>query len=109
MSDDAFQRLENPDAFAHRPLGSVRVRGRKKLLVLHEIFEADPAELKEHKLSTRALFAAAVDAFEHHRYEEASQLFASLLESNADDGPARYYLGRARLAIEHGDQDAKRD
>lgn len=99
LSGDAFGAVGGKDRYGSRPLGSVRVKGKSRATALHELFDGDEPRLREHKASTQGDFAAALALYGEGRLDEASRLFASLLEGHSDDGPARFYAARCRRLL----------
>ncbi len=94
ISEETFNRLEQPDAYPYRPLGRVRVKGKRKVISIYEIITGDVAEVKA-RHETRAVFESALRAYENQDFETARKGFEQVLAANADDYVARLYIQNA--------------
>jgi adenylate cyclase len=67
--------------------------GKKDVLRLSELlgFADEP-----HDARLLANFAQALARFEEQRWQDAARQFAAILADHPTDGPARFYLERAR-------------
>ena len=72
------------------------VRGKSEAITLYEVFDADPAELRETKKMLLPLFWQAYDAFWSNELGEAQELFEQYLFSHPTDPVAKMYLERCR-------------
>jgi two-component system sensor histidine kinase ChiS len=95
-SGDAIAAVDGAPSLSRRALGSVLVRGRRLPVDLHEVFQADPPALRDHKAATRERFAAALALYRERRFEEATKELVAVLAHDEGDGPARFYLARCR-------------
>jgi two-component system sensor histidine kinase ChiS len=102
VSGDAFAALAEPQKYVHRLLGRVRVKGKTKETALYEFFGGDEPELAAHKERTKEAFARGLSLWGESKLEEASLTFAEVLDKNADDGPAKFYLARCREILRVG-------
>jgi len=102
VSDQTVARLVDPGAFTLRRAGRVRVRGRARALTLFEVLDAEPAEVMERRLNTRAGFEAALEAFEAGRVDEAIAGFEACLRATPADRLARRSLERAHALAAEG-------
>ena len=80
----------------------MRVRGRARALTLFEVLDAEPAEVMERRLNTRAGFEAALEAFEAGRVDEAIAGFEACLRATPADRLARRSLERAHALAAEG-------
>ena len=76
---------ESPDNFARRMLGTMHVKGKSDAVQVHEIFELDPAEIKEIKRATRAEFEEALTDLADGQTELALSKLQGLAEANPQD------------------------
>ncbi|MEO6897891.1 MAG: adenylate/guanylate cyclase domain-containing protein, partial [Caldimonas sp.] len=83
--------VQDLDDFLVRPLGSFLLAGKSKSVSLVELVgrRDDPARGDES--ARHAQFAAALDAYEQGRWQEAAASFARILDAAPEDGPARFY------------------
>jgi predicted ATPase/class 3 adenylate cyclase len=95
ISEDTRARLSDPSRFAHRFVDEVAVKGRQKKVAVYEVFEADPAHLKELKQKTRADFEAGAQAYRAGEFATTAELMRRVLAVNPDDPVARLYLERS--------------
>jgi len=92
ISHHTFLQLENPDVYAIRSIGKIRVKGKSELVTVYEVFDADASEVKEGKLATLELFAEALSFYNLNSFGEAKGLFEECLRVNSGDRVARVYL-----------------
>lgn len=82
--------------YAIRNIGRVRVKGKSELVTIHEVFDADPPEMKEGKLETFNIFIEALWNYSASKHKEAAQLFAECVRKNPLDRVAQNYLKRSQ-------------
>jgi adenylate cyclase len=93
ITHQTFLQLNEP-IYAIRPIDLVRVKGKQKLVMIHEVFEADLAKMKEGKRSTFYTFIDGLDKFRRGLYGEAEELFTTCVRRNPLDKVAQIYLER---------------
>jgi len=78
-----------------REIGSFYLPGTSRAVALCEIIDPEISTLgsTEHK---HRYFKAALTAFKLQDFDEARQIFETLLKEFGDDGPARFYLDLCR-------------
>ncbi|MGH8533016.1 MAG: CHASE2 domain-containing protein [Gammaproteobacteria bacterium] len=78
-----------------REIGSFYLPGTNRPVVLCEILDPEISTLgsSEHK---HRYFNAALTAFKLQDFDQAQQIFETLLKDFGDDGPARFYLDLCR-------------
>ncbi|MFN6565472.1 MAG: AAA family ATPase [Nostoc sp. ChiSLP01] len=94
ITQQTYTRLKNPSNYAMRSLDTVKVKGKSELITVYEVFDADPMEIKQAKLSTKTLFEQALVLYNQENFATASKLFTQCLETCASDGVAQIYLHR---------------
>lgn len=94
-------RLEDPGQFSVRRLGSVQVKGKSEQVSIHEVFDADAAEIRASKLAQVEVFESAVAAAAEKRYAEAIAALEGVCEAIPEDGVALRSLTRMRLAQDY--------
>ncbi len=82
--------------YAIRNIGRVRVKGKAELVTIHEVFDADPPEVKEGKLATFNIFLEALWNYSASKHKEATQLFGECVRKNPLDRVAENYLKRSQ-------------
>jgi class 3 adenylate cyclase len=97
ITNHTVARLTNPQQYAMRVVGQVRVKGKTVPVTVYEVFEADPQLVREQKLATASCFAEAVILYEEQRWDAAAQLFQICLDQNPLDQVARIYRDRCQF------------
>lgn len=95
-SEQVISRLENPDQFCLRKIDKVQVKGKSEKVVVYEIFDADPPEVKEQKIASMSLFNQAYNSFYAGEMDEAQKIFQQCYEQNPQDTVTEVYLSRCR-------------
>ncbi|MCP2727710.1 AAA family ATPase [Limnofasciculus baicalensis] len=101
ITHQTLSRLTNPDNYALRLIEKGKVKGKSELVIVYEIFDADPPEIKDGKLVTKEIFLAALSHYNFQRFREAGKLFSECLRLNPMDGVAQIYQERC-LEMEWG-------
>ncbi len=85
-----------------RFLGKVRVKGKDKVLRIYEVFDGEPAIIREKKVITKPAFEKAVDHYFAREFGKAADLLKDVLEQSPDDVAAQYYKNRSVQFIVDG-------
>jgi len=96
ISEKTFLALNNPADYAIRRIDRVKVKGKSEQVIVYEVFDADPPEIKEGKLFTEAVFKQAIVLYNSGNLSEAAQLFSHCLHLNPGDKVAKIYLERCQ-------------
>ncbi|MEA5496794.1 adenylate/guanylate cyclase domain-containing protein [Limnoraphis robusta BA-68 BA1] len=91
ISENTYFRLNDPDAYAVRLIDRVVVPGKSKRVSVFEVFDADPAKIRELKLLTKTKFELALTYYYQKDYKQAAQLFTDCLTENPEDVVAQMY------------------
>ena len=102
VSAETLSRVKNVDPTSHRLLDEVRVKGRKKAVLVHEVFGADEQAQLELKRSNRDTFEEAVQLYRSQAFAEAQALFSRIVLENPDDKAAELLLSRCEHYSRHG-------
>ncbi|MEQ9364480.1 MAG: adenylate/guanylate cyclase domain-containing protein [Leptospirales bacterium] len=95
ISEHAVNQLNGGrDRILIRHLGRVRVKGKKGLIKVFEIYNSDPEDVRDMKSETREKFEDALHLFQEGKFGDAGRLFQEIVEANDADNPARAYLER---------------
>lgn len=105
LSETTFSQLNDPDRYRHRFVDKVRVKGKKKAVAVHEIFDGDPKDTVELKEQTKTLFEAGLRLYYDSKFSEASVQFSQVLQTNPEDKAARIYLERSARYMVNGAPD----
>jgi PAS domain S-box-containing protein len=96
ISQQTLDRLRNPDDYAIRMVDKVQVKGKSQYVVVYEVFDADPPEIKSAKRANLPVYTEAMLLCERKQFREAGKLFEECLRTNPSDQVARIYLKRCR-------------
>jgi signal transduction histidine kinase/class 3 adenylate cyclase/CheY-like chemotaxis protein len=91
ISEQVVAQLGERSSYQMRKLGNVMVKGRQQPLLIYEVFDADPVELRDRKAATLALFELGIEAYELAHFVEAQVYFQRVLHQNPSDRPAQLY------------------
>ena len=80
-----------------RFIEQVKAKGKAKAVGLFEVFSADPPDLRQVKIATKAKFERAMILYYRGDFSQASRLFQECLEYYEGDRVARTYLDRCQL------------
>jgi len=96
ISQQTLDRLRNPADYAIRMVDKVQVKGKSQYVVVYEVFDADPPEIRSAKLANFPVYTEAMLLCERKQFREAGKLFEECLRTNPSDQVARIYLKRCR-------------
>ncbi len=94
LSSALFAKLDDTSEFHLREIDSVRVRGKSKVVVLYECFDADPPETIERKVKTLDRFTAGLVLYKGGNFREALRLFSECADTVPEDPIPRMYEKR---------------
>lgn len=84
--------MDQVEGFLTRGLGSFRLKGKKKPIVIHELI-CRMEEADEAKKSGCEIFSQALAAFKTKHWDEAGDKFEKVIEILGEDGASRFYRG----------------
>ena len=96
ISHQTLERLRNPDDYAIRVVDKVQVKGKSQYVVVYEVFDADPPEIRSAKRANLPVYTEAMSLCDRKQFREAGKLFEECLRTNPSDQVARIYLKRCR-------------
>ena len=102
VSEDTLQDLADPSQYHTRFLDRVQVKGKKKPIIVYEVFDNDPDEIIERKLKTKTEFEAGLALYCDQNFAKASASFKHALGKNPDDTAIQRYLQRSTHFSTHG-------
>ncbi|NES70206.1 MAG: PAS domain S-box protein, partial [Okeania sp. SIO2D1] len=100
ISQKTFLELKDYTKYNYRFLGQVNVKGKKDVVSLFELFDADPPEIIELKKQTKTLFEAGVISYYSQQMEQATQIFQEIINLNHQDKAAYFYLDQSNRESE---------
>jgi class 3 adenylate cyclase len=102
LSDHTLQYLNGQNNFHFRHLGSVRLKGKNNLLSIIECINGFEELQFERKRQTLSLFSTAMNSYHDQQFENALQLFQTILTNDPDDLTANYFLTNTKKYLREG-------
>jgi len=102
LSDHTLQFLNGQNNFHFRHLGSVRLKGKNNLLSIIECINGFEDFQFERKLQTLSQFSEAMSLYHDQQFENALQLFQTILTNDPDDLTAHYFLNNTKRYLHEG-------
>ncbi len=102
LSQQTLNELTEPERYAIRYLGEVRVKGKQERTAIYEVLE--PYLCVDYAARYRSLedFEAAVKAYFKRDLSDALEGFTQILAQNPEDTAARYYQERCQQFLQQG-------
>jgi adenylate cyclase len=93
--------LEIPDLkeTQYRFLGSIKVKGKKEVSDVYEVFSSDSEKCLEKKIYFREDFEKAIHLYLNEDYLSALQVFQSIFEFNSEDKACQKYIQLCQSAM----------
>jgi two-component system sensor histidine kinase ChiS len=105
VSEFTLSKVEDSQQYTHRFLGKVRVKGKREVISIFEIFDGDPERVKTLKLGTKSDFEQGLEYYFAGEFVEAAACFKHILNVNPDDKTAKLYLERSAQFMVQGIPD----
>ena len=102
ISEDMLHNLADSSQYHTRFLDRVQIKGKKKPIIVYEVFDNDLPEVIEGKLKTKVEFEAGLAFYCEQNFSKASASFKHALDQNPDDTAIQRYLQRTTHFMEHG-------
>jgi class 3 adenylate cyclase len=102
LSHETMEYAHNANDFIFRQLGSVRLKGKAKLLNIVECINAFDDGIKAKKSSTLSDFTNAMNAYLNGDFEAASNLFDSVIAFDPEDQTALFFGCNAKKYMHEG-------
>jgi len=102
ISEHTFYNLTQPERISIRFLDRVIVKGKAQPQSVYEVFDNDPVQIKEGKLSTKKMFEEALAHYHLKHIDVAKKMLRECLQHNPLDKPAQVYLDRCKTFIQTG-------
>ena len=101
ISGSTYAHLSRPAEFTFRELDRVIVTGKTESVVIYELLDVDPKELKEQKVECAERFAEGLHCYRVGEFRDARLLFAECLVKAPLDDAAALYIGRCARLVTH--------
>jgi predicted ATPase/class 3 adenylate cyclase len=105
VSEDCRLGIPDVEAYGHRFLGRVQVKGRAKALAVYEFYDGDPAEMAALKERTKPDLARALEDYFEKRFPEAAVSLKHVLQVDPNDKTAQLYMRNAARYMVEGVED----
>jgi predicted ATPase/class 3 adenylate cyclase/tRNA A-37 threonylcarbamoyl transferase component Bud32 len=92
ISHHTYSQLRYPQHHCIRNIGRVTVKGKTQAITIYEVFDGDPAPLKQAKLATLEAFQAGVEAYQHRQPVAARHHFEHCAAIAPLDTVVAHYL-----------------
>ncbi len=99
ISDNTFVRLEDANQYAIRIVDRVTVKGKSQPVIVYEVFDADPLEIRDAKLATKKLFEEGVLSYFLDNFSSAAEIFNDCLLINPTDKVVKIYGDRCEQEL----------
>lgn len=96
ITEHTYHRLFDVKEYSIRLIDNVKVKGKTQPVVVYEVLDGEAIRMRDAKLATLKIFAAAFTAYQHRNFKLAEELFLDCLAKNPSDQAAKIYLSRAR-------------
>jgi len=103
ISEAVYSRINDPGMYAHRYLGLVRVKGKKKPVPVFEVFENDETESRARKLETKSELEEGIKCFNSGELQEALIRFEGIAAKNPSDQLLKHYIGLIETKVSHAE------
>jgi class 3 adenylate cyclase len=102
VSENTVAALDDASAFALRPVGRVRFKGKTRPLLVHEVLDALPEAERARKLATRGDLIAGRDEMLASRPERALVRFTSAREKDPSDPVLSRHVALCQRFLDEG-------
>jgi len=102
VSKQILDLIPDPQKYHMRFLDLVQVKGKRKAVVIYEIFDGDPERIFALKLATRADFEMGLYHYHREEFALACSYFKKVCAVNVQDHAAWLFLNRATHHSKHG-------
>ncbi len=102
IGNETFLKLKNPLEHSIRIMDYVQVKGKSLPMLIYEVFDKDPPEIRDKKLATKDIFEQGWLLYQSQNYFDALPLFQKCLAKNPTDKIIQIYIERCENFLEFG-------
>jgi len=102
LSQNTLYDLADTTKYDIRFLDRIRVKGKSQPLSIYEVFDNDPADLREGKRASKEMFERAIAYYHLKKIPQAMELLAQCIQIAPYDVPAHIYLSRCEEFVAKG-------
>lgn len=92
VSSQTYMMLKKTNQFHSRSLGKIHVKGKKQMLKIYEIFDADPEDIRLRKNETKIDFEKAIKYYQEGDFIKARRLFETVYSLNRWDYATKHFI-----------------
>lgn len=93
VTEEYLDQLEDVQKQFHiRKLGAVWLQGMRCLQVIYDVYDGDPAGIRDMKRQTRMVFEEGVELYAKGKLEDARRHFVEVIKADENDRAARRYI-----------------
>ncbi len=104
ITDSTYREIQDQE-LRTREIDSVQVKGRRRPVVVYEVYEHCCGERLEIKERTKPAFMQALSLYKTRQFQQAIEVFSQVLATDAEDYVARIYIARCRGYLLHPPDD----
>lgn len=107
VTDDSLSRLDSPEHFSMRRIAITTVKGKRKPVIIYEVFSYESAATIQLKSDTKDVFEEGLDSYLKMHYEKAKEKFYNVLQINKNDKIAKIYYQECQRLLHNTSQQSK--
>lgn len=107
ISGQTLFNLDDQTQYHYRFLGQVPVKGKKELVPLFEVFDAEPPEIVALKMQTKTRFEQGILLYQTENFEQAYQIFLEIVQINPQDKAAISYVKHCEMIFNEQISDSR--
>ena len=105
VSETTFADVKKMDRYHYRLLDRVKVKGKKQVITIYEVFDADPEDLFGRKLKMKPIFEKGQQHYFAKEFADALKCFTDVLMVLPEDLTTKHYLKRSSKFLLEGVPD----
>lgn len=102
ISEITYLKLSQKDNYKTRFLGKVQVAGKKNVVRILEILDAEKDDIRDKKWNSKSYLEEGLEFFFKKKFRKARESFISALTEYPDDAVANLYLSKCSFYITEG-------
>ena len=102
LSSETLRHISEPDKYKLRHLGKVQLKGKYNLMSIVECIDGNPLEDQQKKMKTLPHFNEAMSLYMDQRFENAVQIFKSIIVTDEEDQTAAFFMEKALHYLKKG-------
>jgi class 3 adenylate cyclase/HAMP domain-containing protein len=102
VSGQTLKLLQDGERYHHRFVDRVRVKGKKEMVLIYELFDADPPAIREAKSAAKRVWTKALLHYYDREFKKAYRLFKLLGEKSPQDRLYSLYMKRCVRCVRLG-------